>query len=190
MATIILKGTQKTIECSIPQCDSINKMKESGSDPRIPLNINGVQIELGDVRYAIKDGEYDKQMQSDDRKTENDSYYSETQNKYNEYIVKRCGMSPDEKSKDIRMFDTLFFGVTGKKLNEDQIKYIQKMQLDYFKENKNHPYANINVYKFIKELPGNKDDFNMKYHVASSSIRIITKLIEESFLTAKQLNLM
>lgn len=190
MATIVLKGTQKTIECTLSQCDQVNKMKESGVDPKTPLNIAGTVIELGEIRYALKDSEFDKQMKSDDRKTENDNYYAEAVSDYNKYIEKRCRMSPQEKAKDVRMFDTLFFGVTEKKLNEKQVAYVQKEQLAYFEQNKNHPYANINFYKLLKDLPENKDDFNMKYHVASATLRIVSRLIEESFMTAKQLKLM
>lgn len=189
MSTIVLKGTQRSIECSIAQCDSINKMKESGIDPKTPLNISGVVVELGDIRYALKDSEYDKHEISNERKKENDSYYSEVQNNYNEYIVSRCKMSPIEKSKDVRLFGTLFFGVTEKKLNEQQIAYLQKEQLAYFEKNKNHPYANINFYKLLKDLPENNEGFNMRYHVAGSTLRIVARIIEGSFVTAKQLNL-
>lgn len=190
MATIILKGSDRKLECTLSQCDKINKLKESGADRKLPLNISGVVVELGDIKYAIPDGEKDKEKVSEERKEENEKYYNDASDDYKNYIEKRCSMPIQEKAKDIRLFETLFFGTTGKKLNETQIEYIQKIQLDYFSSNKKHPYANFDFSKLLKDVPDSRDSFNMEYHIGSSALRIVARLIEESFSTAKQLNLM
>jgi len=192
MAKLFLRGVAKPIVIEKSTAVTLNRIKDDNTIPKDhEFNRNGLRFSKGDIRYIFENDQEDDKAESDIKRIqENDTYYTNIQNDYTEYIKTRCRMTPEEKAKDFRMFDTLFLGVTGKKLNEEQIKYIQKVQLDYFKENKNHPYANINFYKLIKELPDNKDDFNMKYHIASATLRIVSKLIEESFITAKQLNLM
>jgi hypothetical protein len=190
MATIILKGSDRKLECTLSQCEKINKLKESSADRKLPLNISGVVVELGDIKYAIPDGEKDREKVSEERKEENDKYYQDATDDYKKYIEKRCLMPIHEKSKDVRLFEVLFFGTTGKKLSESQISYIQKIQLEYFTANKLHPYANFDFSKLLKDVPGSRDSFNMKYHIGSSALRTVANLIEESFSTARQLNLM
>lgn len=189
MATIILKGSDRKLECTLSQCEKINKLKESGADRKLPLNISGVVVELGDIKYAIPDGEKDKEKISEDRKEENEQYYNDASEEYKKYIEKRCRMSVTEKANDVRLFETLFFGTTGKKLTDVQIEYIKKTQLEYFTKNKNHPYANFDFSKLLKDIPDSRGGFNMRYHVGSSALRIVTRLLEESFTTAKQLHL-
>ena len=57
MSVVILKGTDKKIECTTNQCDTINKMKTDGADPTTKVNVGGVVMDLGDIRYAIPDSE-------------------------------------------------------------------------------------------------------------------------------------
>lgn len=184
MSVIILKGTDRKLECTISQCEKINSMKESRTDPKTPLNISGVVVELGDIKYAIKDSDTDKTLVKTERDEENDKYYASLDGEYNLSIKKRCEMKPEEKYKSTILFETLFFGVTGKKINDVQKEYIQKMQLDYFVKNPNHPYARVDYFKLLKDVPDNKDTFNMQYHVGSSALRVIQKVISEAFITA------
>lgn len=188
MSVIILKGTDRKLECTISQCGQINKMKESKSDPKTPLNISGVVVELGDIKYAINDGETDKGLVRSERDKENDKHYAELNDKYNLFIKDRCFSSPEVKSKSIVLFETLFLGVTDKKLNDVQKAYIEKMQLDYFNLNPRHPYAKVDYFKLLKDLPENRDDFNMEYHIGSSALRLVQKVIGEAFITSYQLD--
>lgn len=187
MSVIILKGTDRKLECTISQCEQINKMKESKSDPKTPLNISGVVVELGDIKYAINDGETDKGLVRTERDEENNKYYTKLNENYNQSVKDRCFSSPEIKSKDIVLFETLFFGVTGKKLNDLQKDYISKMQFSYFVLNPRHPYAKVDYFKLLKEVPSDKDDFNMQYHIGSSALRLVQKVISEAFSTAYQL---
>lgn len=191
MSVIILKGTDRKIECTISQCETINKMKESNMDSKTPLNIGGTVIELGEVRYAIQDKDTDRQMVSEQKKDENDKYYSELSKQYDELIEKRCFMKPEEKSKNTSLFETLYLGVTGKKINDIQKEFIVKKQKEYFDENPRHPYANINYYSFLKDLPSNSGEVaSMKYNIGSSALRLTERLIGEAFNTAYRLKLL
>lgn len=188
MSVIILKGTDRKLECTISQCEKINALKESRTDPKTPLNISGVVVELGDIKYAIKDSDTDKSLVKTERDEDNDKYYLALNEGYILSIKKRCEMKPEEKSKNTVLFETLFFGVTGKKINETQKEYIQKMQLEYFMKNQKHPFAKVDYFKLLKDLPSSRDDFNMQYHIGSASLRMIRRVIEEAFTTAHNMN--
>lgn len=188
MSVIILKGTDRKLECTISQCEKINSMKELRVDPKTPLNISGVVVELGDIKYAIKDTDTDKSLNNEDRKEENEKYYNEASDAYNLAIKRKCEMSVAEKSKNTRLFETLFFGVTGKKITQVQKEYIEKKQMEYFTLNPKHPMAKIDYYHLLKEIPESSGGFNMKYHVASASLRMIERIIGESFTTASRNN--
>ncbi len=190
MATIILKGTQKEIECTVVQAENINKMKEERVDPKTMLNISGVSVELGDIRYAMTDKAFDKELIAEEKQSENDEHYSRIVKEYNNFIEKRCYLSVDEKSKDVKLFETLYFGVKNKKLTEEQKEYVAKMQREYFEKNPRHPYAKVNYFNLLKDLPVAKDDWNdMPYHVGSFSLRLIRNVLEEAFKTAHSLKL-
>jgi len=190
MATIILKGTQKEIECTVVQAESINKLKEQRADPKTMLNISGVSVELGDIRYAMTDRAFDKELIAEEKQSENDEHYNRVVKEYNNFIEKRCYLSVEEKSKDVKLFETLYFGVKNKKLTEEQKEYVSKMQREYFEKNPRHPYAKVNYFKLLKDLPVAKDDWNdMPYHVGSFSLRLIRNVLEEAFKTAHNLKL-
>lgn len=190
MATIILKGTQKEIECTVVQAESINKLKEQRADPKTMLNISGVSVELGDIRYAITDRAFDKELIAEEKQSENDEHYERVVREYNNFIEKRCYLPVEEKSKDVKLFETLYFGVKNKKLTEEQKEYVSKMQREYFEKNPRHPYAKVNYFKLLKDLPVAKDDWNdMPYHVGSFSLRLIRNVLEEAFKTAHNLKL-
>lgn len=190
MATIILKGTQKEIECTVVQAESINKLKEQRADPKTMLNISGVSVELGDIRYAMTDRAFDKDLIAEEKQSENDEHYNRVVKEYNSFIEKRCYLSVEEKSKDVKLFETLYFGVKNKKLTEEQKECVSKMQREYFEKNPRHPYAKVNYFKLLKDLPVAKDDWNdMPYHVGSFSLRLIRNVLEEAFKTAHNLKL-
>lgn len=184
MSVIILKGTDRKLECTISQCEKINKMKEDRVDPKTPLNISGVVVELGDIKYAINDAMTDGALVKDERKEENEKHYNQLNNDYNIDLKFRCNMSPEDKAKNTKLFEILYFGVTSKKINEEQKKYIQKIQLDYFMLNPRHPYAKVNYFKLLKDLPSDRNSFDMSYHVGSASLRMVQRIISESFTSA------
>lgn len=187
MSVIILKGTDRKLECTISQCEKINQMKEIRVDPKTPLNISGVVIELGDIKYAINDSETDKALVKTVKDEENDKYYAELSSSYNEAIKNRCEKTPQVKSKDTMLFETLYIGVTGKVLTDVQKLYIEKIQLEYFVKNPRHPYAKVDYFKLIKDLPESHGGINMKYHIGSSALRLVQKVISEAFITSYQL---
>ena len=187
MSVIILKGTDRKLECTISQCEQINKMKESKTDPKTPLNISGVVVELGDIRYAINDSETDKSLVRAERDKDNDKHYADLNEVYNQSIKDKCFSSPEVKSKNIILFETLFVGVSDKRLNDVQKAYIEKMQLDYFNLNPRHPYAKIDYFKLLKDVPDSRDGFNMQYHIGGSALRLVQKVIAEAFITSYQL---
>lgn len=189
MSKIYLKGVNKPVTVKRETAETLNRITndESVKGDKY-FTLEGVRFCKNDIRYIIeKDYEDDSAESSDKRSEENESYYKELNLGYIKSIEKRCFMPVEEKSKNIKLFETLFFGVTGKTLNEAQKNYVIATQKDYFTKNPRHPFAKVNYFKLLKELPEGKDDWNdIKYHVGSSSLRMITGVLEEAFRTAHQ----
>lgn len=80
MATIILGGTNKTIETTISETEKINHLKRIKADPKTVLDINGVVVELKDIKYALYDNEKDKELikEESNKKYEQDQKQVET----------------------------------------------------------------------------------------------------------------
>lgn len=188
MAIIILKGTDRKLECTLDQCNKVNKLKENRSDPKTALFISGTMVELGDVRYAIPDRDTDRQMVSDGNKIENNSFYEEENKKYSEKIKTLSVMSPEEKSKNTRHAKMIIQAYTREMTAPRVlIEEIEQRQLSYFKINPNHPFASPMCYKDL--IPTFKDINKVNSGVAvkvneiciPSLVSMVEKTIKESF---------
>ena len=87
MATLILKATDKKLETTISKAREINKLKQDGVDPKTKLNINGVVLELGDIRYAMFDDDKDKEISKENANLQSESDYKKTDEDFKKEIA-------------------------------------------------------------------------------------------------------
>jgi hypothetical protein len=184
MAKLYLKGVNKPITISKTTAMTINLIIDNENIPRDrQFNHDGVRFMKADIRYVIEnDFEDDKVVVDDSRKQENDAYYTKLSQEHSDYICKRCFMTVEEKAKDTTFFETIYFGVAGKKPDEYVKSLIIEKQRAYFTGNPRHPFAKINFFKLIDNLPSSKkENFDFRYNIASGAIRIAEKVIQTAF---------
>ena len=192
MAKLFLKGVQKAIYIEKDTAKNLNRIidNEAIPDDR-PFNMEGVRFSKRDIRYVIEnDYDDDRQVEADTRKNENDKYYQDASREHEQYIIQKCKRSTLEKINDTIIFETVYFGMTGQKPTEDEIKIVVLMQEEYFTLYPTHPFARVNFFKLIPQKSYNQNDWDqMKYNVANASIRLYERVMSESFSTAKRLKL-
>lgn len=86
MATIILKGTDKKIETTISEARKINHLKESKADSKTLLNLNGLVLELGDIRYAMYDEDKDRELTKEQSGIDTENYYKKIDKDFRDEI--------------------------------------------------------------------------------------------------------
>ena len=97
MATIVLKGTDKKIETTISKANEINKLKRDGENPKTLLDINGIVLELGDIKYAMYDEDKDKELQKEQSGIDSDNYYKQTQKDFKDEVAKYANGTLNQK---------------------------------------------------------------------------------------------
>ncbi len=191
MATIILKGTDKKLECTIAQCTTINKMKEEGANPKTPLNVAGTVVELGDIRYAIPDEERDRVLKSEATKESNDKYLEEVGKEYRNEMIRVIKLPIQEKAKIVTLPKLMYQAYTGS-VNAPQefLDEVMARQLDYFKEHPTHAFANPTCYKDLLKVAEDRqtpDRANYINTCRTALVRIVQRTIEESFFVLRSL---
>lgn len=185
MATIILKATDRKLECSIEQCNKINKMKEDGVNPKTPLNVSGTVVELGDIRYAIPDGERDKYLNAEETKANNDEYLEEVSKEYRFQMIKLITLPIQEKAKNVSLSKLMYQAYTGDIVPPQSfLDEVTVRQLAYFQKNPRHAFANPTCYKdllLISEVRTNPDRQDYLNTCRTALVRIVQRTIEESY---------
>lgn len=185
MATIILKATDRKLDCTLEQCNSINKMKENGYNPKTPLNISGTVVELGDIRYAIPDGEYDRNLRSEANKETNDAYLEETNARYRSEMITLLRLPIEKKAQNVSLAKLVWQAYTGE-INPPQtfLDEVVKRQFAYFQQYPRHAFANPSCYKnllIVQEERNSVDRANYVNLCRGALLRIVQRTIEESY---------
>ncbi len=182
MSTIILKGTDKKLECTISLCEKINKMKEDGVNPKTPLNISGTVVELGEIRYAIKDGETDKQMSRDDKKSDNGERLRKYQKDFEDEINYYLNGSLEKKLQfNLRIAKMYCLAITGKDVDEYK-SLLKPIFLEELKTKKLvvKPSKYMKLFK-VEEVIGDKDLTKVDYIIRGAPLRIMHNYIQEVY---------
>lgn len=185
MATIVLRATDRKLECTIAQCNIINKMKENGSNPKTPLNVSGTVVELGDIRYAIPDDERDRVLSSERTKEGNDSYIEETSTRYRTEMIRLLRLPIEQKAINVSIPKLMWQAYTGE-TNPPQsfLDEVIKRQLAFFRENPTHAFANPTCYRdllIIQEQRLSVDRANYVNICRGALLRLVQRTIEESY---------
>ena len=97
MATVILKGTNKTLETTIAKAREINKLKRDGQDQDTPIEINGIVLELKDIRYAMCDEDKDKEVAKEQQGIDSENYYKQTEKDFKDEVTKYANGTLNQK---------------------------------------------------------------------------------------------
>lgn len=183
MSVIILKGTDKRLECSISLCEKINKMKEDGVDPKTPLNISGSVVSLGDIRYAIKDGEMDKQLNSQERSEGNDDYLKELSQNFDKEIDRYLHSNLETKLQfNLRIARFYCYAITGGAVEE----YKPELKTIFLEELKKEKLV-VNPSKYIKIFKVNEEDgrdglTRIQYIIRKAPLKIMESYLQNVYL--------
>jgi hypothetical protein len=139
MATIILKGTDKKIETTISKCEKINELKRQKADPKTPIELEGLLVELGDIRYAIPDNEKDKELIKEEKERKWDAEQrSSLKNHRDEIINLANGSLKDKIEYNLKIASFYCYSFTGKWLKEwavtNDISELNKILVDELKK--------------------------------------------------------
>lgn len=175
MATIILKATDRKLECSISVCNQINELKSKNADPKTPLEIDGIFLELGDVRYAIPDMEKDKELAKERSQKEYGDIISEYNQQFHEEIRRYTLGSIENKIHfNMEVAKMYAFAITGSKNIDD----ISDTLISIFREELTKTRLVVNPTKYLKlfRVSDVKSDDSLKsteYLVRSAPFRIM-----------------
>lgn len=123
MATIILKGTDKKIECSLAVCDRVNKLKSEKVNPKTEIEVDGIVLELGDIRYAIRDGEKDNELERERKKAEYGEMIEKNNKEFYEEIRRYALGSIEGKiSFNLKIAEMYCFAITGGGINDYRLQ--------------------------------------------------------------------
>lgn len=184
MAKLYLKGIPKPLIIEKSTAVNLNRILDDSMVPADrQFDKDGIRFSKRDIRYVIEnDQEDDSQTNNDTRKQENEEYYNKQNADFKNNVVHLCKRSVEEKANDVKLFITMYFGVTGKQPSQEALDQVIAMQKAYFDVNPKHPYAKVNYFKLVNDFPvANREFMDMKYGVASFSLRIVDRIIGETF---------
>ncbi len=182
MSVIILKGTDKKLECSIALCEKINKMKEDGVSPKTPLNISGTVVELGEIRYAIKDGETDRQLNSQDKSVANDTYLKDLMSSFDAEVDRYANSKLEDKLQfNLRVARFYCYAITGGEIEE----YKPELKTIFIEELKKeklvvNPVKYIKLFK-VKEEEGREGLTRIQYIVRKAPLKIMENYLQNVY---------
>lgn len=187
MALIILKGTDRRLECSLSQCENVNKMKERKLDPKTPLNISGTLIELGDIRYAIPDKETDRDLVGEQRMKDNSNDIAKFMQDFEDDIKKYANGKLEEKLQfNLRIAKMYCYALTGGDIEQ----YKPELKLIFIEELKKEKLV-VNPTKYIKlfkvdEVYGKKGLVGIKYIVRQLPMRLMENYLQNVYSVLKK----
>ena len=186
MSTIILKGTDRKLECTISVCERINKLKEEKADPRTPLNISGSVIELGDIRYAIKDGELDKELNRDEKKNNNGVDIEKINKEFNKEIYSYANGTLEKKLQfNLKIAKFYCLALTGEKIDsyKDKLKpiFLEELQKEKLVVN---PTKYLKLF-VVKEIEGKQGLTKIDYLVRTAPLKIMENYLSNVYSTLK-----
>ncbi len=175
MATIILKGTDKKLECSLAVCSKVNELKSASADPKTPLEIDGVLVELGDIRYAIPDGDKDKEIAKEKRQQEFGDMITEYNRNFREEI-RRYALGDINKKIHFNMevAKMYAFAITG----STNLDGVSDQLIPIFTEELKTSRLVVNPTKYLRlfksvEVKTNGDIQSMEYLIRSTPFRLM-----------------
>lgn len=192
MAKLYLKRIMKPLTIQKSTAVTINKILDDDSiDKFIHFNFQGIRFCKDDVKHVIEDdAEDDGQTLADERKQQNEEYYNKQNTDFKNNVIRLCKRSIDEKTNDTKLFVTMYFGVTGSQPSEEILDKVVSMQKAYFDINPTHPYAKVNYFKLVDDFPvAHREYMDMRYGVASFGLRVVDRIISETFREAYFLKL-
>lgn len=118
--------------------------------------LHGFDIEKRDIGpIDLEDFETDDKDLSLTRKHEDDDRDRQMQKDYEDNIRKRCNRRPDDKAKDVKIYETIYslFGVPTQEFREE----VAKRQAEYFRANPRHPYAVVSIKDLLPKMEGEQE---------------------------------
>lgn len=185
MSKLYLKGINNPLTIKVSQAVNIGKMMDDETIPGSKkLEINGTRFTKDDVRYVVENDTDDlKAENSETKKQENDSYYTDVFSEYNKHIKSLCDRSVSEKINDIKVYEIVWYGFTLKPITVDFIEGVKKRQAIFYENNPNHPYASINILDLLPK------ETSLEYSVHEEMPRFISskvnRIIGEAYTTAR-----
>lgn len=188
MATLILKGGKDAkMECSSKVCASINKMKQERKSPNTPIVVDGIFLELGDIRYALPGGELDSQRNRDGEKESNDKYLRDVILNFDKEILSYANGNLEKKLQfNLSVAKMYCFAITGGEIDEykSQLKpiFIEELKKEKLVVN---PTKYIKLFK-INEPNGKEGLSDIKYFVRKSPIKFIESYLSNVYMIIKR----
>jgi len=187
MATIILKGAKKDIETTIAKAKEVNKLKANNTDPKTLLDIEGIVVELGDIKYALLDSEKDRELSNINQSKANDINYAELNKAYKDYIMGiKKGSLEDKINFNMKYVDLICFAETGMKYNEYIKLYpnVKEQIIDILKENIKFDFI-VNPTKYRRMFKftdyKHKESYNIANELRERSLYHTYKLLTEAY---------
>lgn len=191
MATIILKGTDKKLETTIFKAKEINRLKQDGENPKTLLDINGVVLELGDIKYAMYDEDKDKELNKEASSAQSDKEYEIENTFYFQEIKSIMSGTDSEKIKyNLAYASFICQAITGVWLKEwasTNVEGFKKLQEILKQDIKTHFVVNPKSYKEVFSFtdPNTGANKNIESIARSGAFRLVEKQLSEAIHTSK-----
>ena len=188
MAKLYLKGIRTPITVTTSQAINIGKAYEDDSvSDKLKMNVNGTRFLKEDIKNIIENDIDDTRAEvSDNKRTENDSYYADVSKDYNKYILRLCDKPIEEKANDTKLYQLAWSGFTLSPITQEFLDEVKLRQKAFYEVNPKYPYASINISDLLPRKREEEDSINEL--MPSYISKRILLIVDEAFRTAKALH--
>jgi len=182
MSKIYLKGFKMPLTVQESIAKKISDYLDEGKDLSKMFKLeDGSRARFSDINsIIISDPEEKNAVISEQIKERNDNHYSKVNDEYTRDIKTMCMMNPEEKSKKTKFFEMVVAGCGGNITNEVRAVLVSD-QFDYFKANPKHPFAKLDLRKYIST----EDVRQPRHNLAVATVTLYERVLMEAFETAR-----